>query len=205
MPHLHSIIQNIIILTLYSCSSCVSSSLKPQVDIVDVSSNQNKTKILASGPDEEGSRRIIYLSAAAYCSNPELSSWSCPPCKKASHLGYQLSSIVTNSDAKTVAILAVNEDSNEIVVAFRGSYSVTNVLQGAKLTQIRIKGGSRNNSNIKVHLGLYLAAKSLYIPVVHKLNELLGRYRNYAVIMTGSCLYPKLFKYKLTPSFVNNY
>lgn len=68
-------------------------------------------------------------------------------------------SVINNKDQNTLALVTLSKKRNEIVVAFRGTLNVFNILQDAIFISAR---NSNTPDQIKVHQGFYLATMSLY-------------------------------------------
>lgn len=147
------------------------------------------TTIYSYGPDVARAKKYVYLTAASYCLS--ITDWNCEHCKKSESLGYNYSSTLFNKSANTFGFIAVNNEEKEIVVVFRGSFSVANAIQDITVTQGDGMGGiggsnkSGNGSAIKVHGGFLIAAKSLYSQVVEKLVALFKDNIGYSVVVTG--------------------
>jgi len=67
----------------------------------------------------------VYYSAATHCSVPSLKAWNCgEPCTQ--EAGVTNMNPVVNDAKGTFGFVAYNKNSNEIVVAFRGSTNIEN-------------------------------------------------------------------------------
>lgn len=68
-------------------------------------------------------------------------------------------SVLNNNVHNTVSIVALSKKRKEIVVAFRGTWNVWNVVLDALLICAR---NSKSPAGIKIHQGFYIATMSLY-------------------------------------------
>jgi hypothetical protein len=84
----------------------------------------------------------------------------------------------------TKAFLAVDDGRQEIVLTFRGSSNLPNILQDATLVPL----SPGDLSGIQIHAGFYASTKSLYPQVVGALTNLTTTYPTYKVVINGHSL-----------------
>ncbi|XP_021964274.1 lipase [Folsomia candida] len=96
--------------------------------------------ISSYGPDIARAKKYVYLTGAAYCF--DIPAWSCPYCQKAQSLGYDFHAQVYNKLANTLAFIAVNKKLKEIVVTFRGTLNMANVVIDLHHSIVSIDAGS---------------------------------------------------------------
>ncbi|XP_021966037.1 lipase [Folsomia candida] len=143
------------------------------------------------GPDVARAKKYVYLSGAAYCF--DIPAWTCPYCKKSQSFGYEFHSQIVNKEANTLAFIAVNKDLKEIVVSYRGTLNMQNLVQDTHPSIVSIEAGSTSlergkkskGPEIWVHTGMINATNSLYPEVVEKLGKLLKKHPDFDVVVIG--------------------
>jgi len=124
----------------------------------------------------------INFAFAAYCSQRLLSNWTCPQCLiLGSNVRYI--STVENTTYGTLGFFAVDDTRKEIILAYRGSFNLPNIIADATLVQYSI-----DDTDIRVHTGSYIAQQSLISQVRGKLDLLIAAKPGYRVIVTGHSL-----------------
>ncbi|OXA42036.1 Lipase [Folsomia candida] len=150
--------------------------------------------ISSYGPDIARAKKYVYLTGAAYCF--DIPAWSCPYCQKAQSLGYDFHAQVYNKLANTLAFIAVNKKLKEIVVTFRGTLNMANVVIDLHHSIVSIDAGSTvlergkskdvGGSVMRVHTGFINATNSLYSEIVEKLGKFLQEEDDYEVVLAAS-------------------
>ncbi|XP_037038648.1 lipase-like [Bradysia coprophila] len=93
--------------------------------------------------------------------------------------------VIPNNMHNTLALITLSKNRKEIVVAFRGTWNVWNVI----LDVLLINGREGNSpKQIKVHQGFYIAAMSLYDDVVRAVAEYLRKNPGFKVVIVGHSL-----------------
>ncbi|OXA42130.1 Lipase [Folsomia candida] len=150
--------------------------------------------IASYGPDVARAKKYVYLSGAAYCF--DIPAWTCPYCEKAKSFGYEFDSQIVNKEANTLAFIAVNKELKEIVVSYRGTLNVANVVHDIHPSVVSIEAGSSalergkksKGPEIWVHTGMINATNSLYPEVVEKLGKVLKENEDFDVVVIGHSL-----------------
>ncbi|OXA39301.1 Lipase [Folsomia candida] len=152
--------------------------------------------IASYGPDVARAKKYVYLSGAAYCF--DIPAWTCPYCRKAQSLGYDFHAQVYNKAASTLALIAVNKSLKEVVVTFRGTLNMANVVIDLHHSIVSIDAGSTvlergkskddGGSVMRIHTGFINATNSLYGEIVEKLRKFLEEDDDYEVVLTGHSL-----------------
>ncbi|OXA42068.1 lipase [Folsomia candida] len=149
--------------------------------------------IASYGPDVARAKKYVYLSGAAYCFN--IPAWKCPYCKKSQSFGYDFDALIVNKEANTLAFIAVNKKLKEIVVSYRGTLNMQNLVQDIHPFVVSIEAGSspleRGKSKgpeMWVHTGMINATNSLYPEVVEKLGKVLKKNGDFDLVVIGHSL-----------------
>ncbi|XP_037038368.1 lipase-like [Bradysia coprophila] len=93
--------------------------------------------------------------------------------------------VIKNTFHDTLALVTLSEDREEIVVTFRGTANVWNVVLDALLILGR---DSNTPKQVKIHRGFYIATMSLYDDVVETVADLLNENPGFKVVLTGHSL-----------------
>ena len=108
----------------------------------------------------------LYYSKIAYCDASVISDWSCVPCQQ-----YQpsiTSQSVFSGDYETQAYTAYNTQTNQIVVAFRGSSNIPNWVADLTFAKVAYPGCS----GCEVHEGFYNAWQGLSSSIINSVQSL---------------------------------
>lgn len=90
-----------------------------------------------------------------------------------------------NDEHNTLALVTLSKNRKEIVVGFRGTWNVWNVVLDVLLINGR---EGKSSKQIKIHQGFYIAAMSLYDDVVRAVAEYLCENPGFKVVLTGHSL-----------------
>ncbi|KAJ6635787.1 Lipase, partial [Pseudolycoriella hygida] len=142
-----------------------------------------KTKL----PTLEDMMYFNYYAASMY-SSFDLKNLTCEYCEKFKNDVIK-HTMLRNDTHNTLALVTLSEIRKEIVVAFRGSSNIWNVL----LDLFMIMGGEGISEieGIKLHRGFYIATMSLYDAVtsaVGHLQSLKPDYAKYVIVLCGHSL-----------------
>jgi hypothetical protein len=110
--------------------------------------------------------------------------------------GYHYLDSFYDKDANTLALFAINHKEKELVLVFRGSYNMANILMDfdlafcdveldAKRVPLEHKIPLMMEPRAKIHKGFKKATKSSYPHVVKKLDHYLKNYPDYHLVITG--------------------
>jgi hypothetical protein len=108
-------------------------------------------------PDPSLIQYYNYFSASVYCTDT-IQNLTCFYCQ---HFNSSVTyhKILTNEALATMALLSVHSDRKEIVVTFRGTTNLPNVLADFTFVEVPSEPG------VKIHKGFYIATLSLYYKV----------------------------------------
>jgi len=93
--------------------------------------------------------------------------------------------VLNNNVHNTIALVTLSKTRKEIVVAFRGTWNVWNVVLDALLICAR---HSETPEQIQIHQGFYMATMSLYDDVVRTVASYLNENPEFKVVITGHSL-----------------
>jgi hypothetical protein len=124
-----------------------------------------------------------YYAAAMYCQY-ELNDLSCTPCAKFKKDVYD-HTVIMNNKTDTTALVAVSKTREEIVVTYRGTMNIWNVVLDVAAVAISYPNTPKG---IKIHAGFHAATMSLYSDVVTNVGYLRGRYPGYKIVIIGQSL-----------------
>ncbi|KAI8819386.1 Alpha/Beta hydrolase protein [Fimicolochytrium jonesii] len=149
-------------------------------------------KLIAIGGDDLKNAELYQLySAAAYCLNG-LDGWICKDRCAGGTLGTKLISKFVDSKTDTVGYVAVNPSRKEIIVAFRGTSSITNAINDLKFFKADANVGLsrlRAPDGAKVHIGFQstvTASRSAVRAAIQKAFQQYGT--DYTITVTGHSL-----------------
>ena len=114
----------------------------------------------------------------------------------------KLHRFIDNKDSDLQCGVTISEDNKRICVVFRGSESSKDWMHDLQITKHTID----NKKGIKVHLGFYKQLMSVYDELILSVNELVKKYPDYTIYITGHSLgaaLSALFGYMLS-SKINN-
>jgi len=114
---------------------------------------------------EDRARVLAHFAGAAYCNSDLISSWSCDHCQEAGSFQAQ---VIYNSKSDMQAYVGLNSE-NQIVVAFRGSISLTNWIENLYYAH---EAAYPHCDGCKVHSGFYETWRSVEDEVVAAISAL---------------------------------
>ncbi|KAI9298703.1 alpha/beta-hydrolase, partial [Neoconidiobolus thromboides FSU 785] len=125
---------------------------------------------------------VVYASAAL-CNDTSLKNWSCKSCQNVE--GTQLITIFNNNLFGTKGYIAVNDNDQAILLAFRGAKDISNWL--STVTLIKFNFGSVNATGALVHSGFLGAMESISSSFLKTLKALLEnpQYSSYKIKVIG--------------------
>ncbi|KAJ9070069.1 hypothetical protein DSO57_1012125 [Entomophthora muscae] len=128
--------------------------------------------------------RMVKYSAAAYCLDLTLKTWTCKHCQDLTHV--DLISVEADVLTGGRGFIAVDHSLKSIIVTYRGSYNLRSFLVDMDfgLDDLDVGDGTRG---IKVHVGFLEYAEALGQKLIPILSDLLTLY-NYTVTLTGHSL-----------------
>ncbi|KAI9294281.1 alpha/beta-hydrolase [Neoconidiobolus thromboides FSU 785] len=132
--------------------------------------------------DIQASKYYARLAGAAYCNDTNLEAWSCSHCKE-----IPIQHVATYNDKTTEskAYLAVDKNKEVVVLSFRGSSTLRNFIQDAKVFKDSI---ALNNKEYKVHRGFKQCTDSLLPLYIDRLKESLNKHKHYKLVVVGHSL-----------------
>lgn len=150
------------------------------------------TQILSKGPSVKTCSRLVHLACIPLCPESQILAWTCQCCRNARKLGYRYVSLVNNTMANTMCLLAVNERAKELVVSCRGTTNFRNILTDFRVFDKRAPSDCEKvpslelgRSGIWVQSGFYSAACSVYPELLEKVKRSLRKYKGFNVLFTG--------------------
>ena len=123
----------------------------------------------------------MYFAGAAYCGR-SLGNLSCPWCGNITAYNYSLYILIQDPVWDTITFIAISPTQNNIVVSFRGTLNVPNVILNLDL--VKVSAGSI----IMVHQGFKTAVYSSYSDVVGNLTVLINANPSFNLVVTGHSL-----------------
>jgi hypothetical protein len=121
----------------------------------------------------------VWLSGAAYCNKEGY-----PSMKLIGYAsGFKYYETLYDKSSDLQGYTAVNSNTKQIAIVFRGSASITNWLEDAKVIQVPYE--TFPECNCKVHTGFYKSAKNIYSQVYSSVRDILDVYPSYSVLVTG--------------------
>ncbi|KAI8318446.1 alpha/beta-hydrolase [Martensiomyces pterosporus] len=131
-------------------------------------------------------QKYALYARAAYQINSN--QWNCPKCTTDARMaGYAVSSHFTNSNGLSYGYVAHNEQSGEIIVAFRGTTTPTDMVTDLKLLQADWEW-AETGSGAKVHSGFKTAVLSVAEPIDHAITALRTQNPNRNIVFVGHSL-----------------
>jgi len=127
--------------------------------------------------------RYVHFAAASYCEAPLLSNLTCKECQKMDP-SVQMIKVIKNEEEDTQGFISVDSGRQEIIVTFRGTYSLSNVALDFSYEWIE----SPYADGTRIHKGFYVATMSLYPEVLELLSAVSAQLPNYNVVLTGHSL-----------------
>ncbi|KAI9295796.1 alpha/beta-hydrolase, partial [Neoconidiobolus thromboides FSU 785] len=132
------------------------------------------------------SKRIARYAGAAYCSDGNLKQWICHHCQV---LGSAVTiiDIFYHKDTKGRGFIAIDNHKSQIILSFRGSSNLKNWITNLNFrqTHYKVKDG---DPKMKVHTGFKNAIDALFPLFSPRIEKLLIRYPDHALIVTGHSL-----------------
>ncbi|KAJ6648388.1 Lipase [Pseudolycoriella hygida] len=161
-------------------------SLMNSVDFLDGPksvSNAKTTPTTNTQPILDQIKYYNFYAAAMYCQY-QLNDLSCTPCQEfVKDVVYH--TIIMNNDTDCTTLITVSSTRKEIVVAFRGTMNIWNILLDLDTMATTYPNLP---SGVKLHAGFHTAAMSLYNNVVKTVDSLRGQYSGYKIVIVGHSL-----------------
>jgi hypothetical protein len=137
-------------------------------------------------PSIEEIEYYVQFSAASYSLYKEDANWTCPACVLTGP-DVTLEEIVINEFANILVLFNVNKAKKEIIVTYRGSLNLQNVLVDALLVPIPVKIQGAP-ANIKVSAGFELQALTLLPQTKSIVSRLVAENPGFRLVFTGHSL-----------------
>ncbi|KAJ9056901.1 hypothetical protein DSO57_1027914 [Entomophthora muscae] len=137
-------------------------------------------------PSIQTMRDASWYASAVACTDQHVLNWSCKMCQKVPTARHVES--FANKIHNTRAFVAIDSEKSRVIVAFRGSKNIQNVMADGLFVLTSYSPASRINS--KVHSGFKLATLSVYDAMRDRVRLLLKNpeYSRYKILMTGHSL-----------------
>ncbi|KAI9298701.1 alpha/beta-hydrolase [Neoconidiobolus thromboides FSU 785] len=137
-------------------------------------------------PSINDAMKYVNYAAAALCTNTSLQNWSCKPCQNVQ--GTELITTFSNKLLGTDGYLAVNDDEQAIILAFRSTQDLENWISDLELVEIPFS--SANGIGARVHSGFLGAMESLSGSFLKALKIALQNqdYKAYKIKVVGHSL-----------------
>jgi len=134
--------------------------------------------------DKADALRFLYFSYAAYCPQSELQSWSCKFC----NASFEVTAFLSDSQYNTFGYVGYASDSNEIVVAYRGTEgdSLKNWIEDLKFDHTKTPFDGLPGAF--VDLGFYQCYISLQAQTLTAVSTLSAQYPSASISVTGHSL-----------------
>jgi len=121
----------------------------------------------------------VWLSGAAYCNKEGY-----PNMKLIGYAtGFKYYETLYDKSTDLQGYTAVNSNSKQIAIVFRGTSSISNWLDDAEVIQVPYE--TFPECKCKVHTGFYKSAKNIYSQVYSSVRDILDVYPSYSVLVTG--------------------
>ena len=125
--------------------------------------------------------RTLYFAYGAYCPASQLEAWDCKWCKNLT--GFNVSKVYEKDHL--LGFVGYDTEYSQIVVSFRGTHNIFDWIDDFEYEQIPYPGV---NGGL-VHKGFYDSwTKELYPVLFNVTTELMDKYKNYNVLVTGHSL-----------------
>jgi len=121
----------------------------------------------------------VWLSGAAYCKKEEYPTMELSGPAN----GFQYYETIYDKSTDLLGYTGINSNTQDIFIVFRGSSSMKNWLDDAKVIQVPYT--TFPECNCKVHTGFYKSVQNVYQQVHSSVNDILDVYPNYNIIVTG--------------------
>jgi hypothetical protein len=146
--------------------------------------------VSSSGPNssefqESRAKLFMYMSAAAYCDAGAVNQWNCKACQLADSLVNATAFSDSKTDTHGFVGHSVGESTQNIVVSFRGSVSLSNWITNLNFPKT---SAYPQCTNCRVHEGFYKAWMSVKDVVVAEVQRLLKIYPKAQIFVTGHSL-----------------
>ena len=146
--------------------------------------NTNSFEILtqpAASYNITASQEIVKLAAVAFCGGECLQSWTC---KTASPLKLTDILYIDNTATKVHGFVGYREETNEIVVSFRGTNNWQNWIEDANFEKIEFP----NCFDCEIHGGFYFDYLSVSKIVNARVEDILKKHPDASILTTGHSL-----------------
>lgn len=145
-----------------------------------------------SPEDLDRYKRMAKWSAASYCSQDSLLSWSCGPRCEGSTADTHVAVYFKSSITDTVGFIAVYTDTvsmeDQIIISFRGSVSFENWIQDLRFVKEPSPWPDKENPGARVHTGFLDSYSDIATTVRSSVMVLAKRYTDARIIVTGHSL-----------------
>jgi len=161
-------------------------SLAPTLNSLDGPSNVSHASTTPTTNSQPTLTEMEYYNnyaAAMYCQY-ELNNLSCTPCQKFKDDVYD-HTVIMNNNTDTTALVAVSKTRQEIVVAFRGTMNIWNIVLDVWTIAVTY---SNTPPGVKLHAGFHAATMSLYSKVVANVGYLRSFFPTYKIVILGHSL-----------------
>jgi len=135
--------------------------------------------------EETRAKLFMWMSAAAYCDEDQIISWTCKPCLQADTS--VKAKIIKSADNSSLAFVghSVGETTDNIVVSFRGTDDLSNWIANLDFPKT---SAYPECDGCEVHGGFYSAWLSVKDGVVAEVKNLLTTYPDAQIFVTGHSL-----------------
>lgn len=170
--------------------SSIISELAPTAHVLDKRADYDPSLISVTNnmqkPSIANAKLGISYAAVTKCSDTLLKSWSCKECSKVPNTIFVKS--FSSFTFGTRGYIAIDNNSKEIVLAFRGSVNVANTINNLNFVQKDISEIS--DKKAKVHSGFYNSMNSLASQFLTVIQTLINdpKYKAYNIKLIGHSL-----------------
>jgi len=127
---------------------------------------------------------FVHFAAASFCHGRVLSRFTCKECKLLGR-SVKLVQVIRNRNGGTLGFVSVDNVRREIVVAYRGTNNLANLIQDLAYAWLP----SPRGDGTRMHKGFYAATMSIYPRVLKLLRHIsTSHYPKYKVVLTGHSL-----------------
>ncbi|KAI9343260.1 Alpha/Beta hydrolase protein [Zopfochytrium polystomum] len=120
-----------------------------------------------------------------------LTAWNCTTCTNITVAQTHSVTVISSPIIAAQAFVAVSEDLQSVVVAFRGTYEPQNYLEDLNFATVDFDlppGVARHRPNARIHSGFYLYWQSIRKDTLAAAARLAERYPDYTLLFTGHSL-----------------
>ncbi|KAK7199500.1 lipase [Novymonas esmeraldas] len=131
--------------------------------------------------------RSHIFARVSYCSPSSVIQWTCGIICN-TNPGFQPDTLLQSSDLDAFGYTGVDHTNQQIVVAFRGTSSLTNWLQNLKYFRTPYTLSTTCGSQCLVHRGFYSTYNSVRPQMLRSATRLIASFPTYQVLVTGHSL-----------------